>query len=353
MRLDRAVLVVVLSVVTAAGATAMFRTSDLVVVPVAAATVGLQNSNWRTDVEIMNVDTEPVDVIIVFLPTGNVNNSSWYRNIENVLGGRTEDGFGHIDAKLKDIPAGRTVILEDIIRTPWGEGEKGALLVFGIKAATYKTTTPIGGEPRKIQVNSRSYSLSTNADSQPLTFGQSIPGLPWYYYIDPGKKSKNLDHVVFSGIQEDAFYRCAFGLVNLSDQLTWLNVQVVLKGPDGTVLGDVTDQLQPLAHTQWDKFLYNYFGLTADKTVKGGTLTISVKSYYSAAENPTPALLAYVSRIDNLTNDPVYLEQRFEPELPWDCVFNGNCGAASGGGQNQSTERPFRRPLDPPTPLAP
>jgi hypothetical protein len=346
---------VVLSVVTAAGATAMFRTSDLVVVPVAAATVGLQNSNWRTDVEIMNVDTVPVDVIIVFLPTGNSNNSTWYRTIANVLGGRTDDGFGHIDEKLKDIPAGRAVTLEDIVKTPWGEGEKGALLVFGIKAGTYKTTTPIGGEPRKIQVNSRSYSQSTNADNQPLTFGQSIPGLPWYYYIDPGKKSKNLDHVVFSGIQEDAFYRCAFGLVNLSDQLTWLYVQVVLKGPDGTVLGDVTDYLQPLAHTQWDKFLYNYFNLAADKTVKGGTLTISVKSYYSAAANPTPALLAYVSRIDNLTNDPVYLEQRFEPELPWDCVFNGNCAAAAaaGGGQGQSADRPFRRPLDPPTPELP
>ena len=350
MRLDRAVLVVVLSVVTAAGAAAMFRTSDLVVVPVAAATVGLQNSNWRTDVEIMNVDTEPIDVIIIFLPTGNINNFTWYKNLENAMGGRTDDGFGHIDEKLKDIPAGRAVLLEDIVRTPWGEGEKGALLVFGIKAASYKTTTPAGGIPRKIQVNSRSYSVSTNADNQPLTFGQSIPGLPWYYYIDPGKKSKNLDHVVFSGIQEDANYRCAFGLVNISDPLTWLNVQIVLKGPDGTVLGDVTDQLNPLAHTQWDKFLYNFFNLTADKTVKGGTLTISVSGYYSAAQNPTPALLAYVSRIDNLTNDPVYLEQRFEPELPWDCVFNGNCGSSSGGEQGQGVSTPFRRPLDPPPP---
>lgn len=350
MKLDRAVLVVVLSVVTAAGATAMFRTSDLVVVPVAAATVGLQNSNWRTDVEIMNVDTVPVDVIIIFLPTGNVDNRSWYTTMANAMGGRSDDGFGHIDEKLKEIPAGRAVVLEDIVKTPWGEGEKGALLVFGIKAGTYKTTTPFGGEPRKIQVNSRSYSLSKNAEELPLTFGQSIPGLPWYYYIDPGKKAKGLDHVVFSGIEEDASYRCALGLVNVSDQLTWLYVQAVLKGPDGTVLGDVTDYMQPLAHSQWDKFLYSYFGLAADKTVKGGTLTVTVKGYYSTAANPTPALMAYVSRIDNLTNDPVYLEQRFEPELPWDCVFNGNCGSTTGGAEAQTTRPPLRRPLDPPTP---
>ena len=353
MRLDRAVLVVVLSVVTAAGATAMFRTSDLVVVPVAAATVGLQNSNWRTDVEIMNVDTEPVDVIIVFLPTGNINNASWYRNLENALGGRTDDGFGHIDEKLKDIPAGRTVILEDIIKTPWGEGEKGALLVFGIKAGTYKTTTPPGGEPRKIQVNSRSYSLSTNADSQPLTFGQSIPGLPWYYYIDPGKKSKNLDHVVFSGIQEDAFYRCAFGLVNISDQLTWLYVQAVLKGPDGTVLGDVTDYLQPLAHTQWDKFLYEYFGLDRRQDGQGRHPHHLRQELLLRRREPDAGAAGL--RVP-------HRQPHQRPGLPRAAIraraavglrVQRELRGRTGAGRAQSAERPFRRPLDPPTPLLP
>lgn len=355
MKLHRALLVVVLSVATAAAATAMFRASDLVVVPVAASTVGLQNSDWHSDIEIMNVDADPIDVIIVYLPTGNQDNSAWYKNMSNVLGGRTDDGFGHIDAKLKDIPAGNAVVLEDVVGATWGDNEKGTLLVFGIKAGSYKQTTPIGGTPRKILVNSRTFSLSKNAEEKNLTFGQSTPGIPWYYYIDPGRKAKKLDYVVFSGIREDASYRCALGLANISDTLTSLSVKVTLKKPDGTVLKEQTVLLQPLAHIQYDKFLYdNLLGQPAETTISGGTLTVAVATYYSTALNPTPALLAYVTRTDNLTNDPVYLEQRFEPELPWDCVFNGkNCPTATASDVDSAADRPFRRPLDPPQPSMP
>lgn len=355
MKLHRALLVVVLSVVTAAGASAMFRSSDLVVVPVAASTLGLQGSDWHSDIEIMNVDADPIDVIIVYLPTGNQDNRLWYQNMDHVLGGRSDDGFGKINDKLKDIPAGNAVVIEDVVKVTWGDNEKGTLLVFGIKAGSYKQTTPIGGTPRKILVNSRTYSLSRNAEDKPLTFGQSTPGIPWYYYIDPGKKAKNLDHVVFSGIREDASYRCALGLVNISDSLTSLSVKVTLKNPDGTVLDEETVLLQPLAHTQFDKFLYsNLLNQPADKTINGGTLTVAVASYLSSAENPTPALLAYVTRTDNLTNDPVYLEQRFEPELPWDCVFNArNCPTPAASSLDVRIDQPFRRPLDPPHPGMP
>jgi len=33
------------------------------------------------------------------------------------------------------------------------------------------------------------------------TYGQVIPGLPWYDYLDPGKKSLGLDHLVFHGLR--------------------------------------------------------------------------------------------------------------------------------------------------------
>lgn len=355
MKLHRALLVVVVSVVGAASAIAMFRSSDLVVVPVAAATPGLQGSDWHSDIEIMNADADPIDVIIVFLPTGNQNNRLWYENMDHVLGGRSEDGFGKINDKLKDIPAGNAVVIEDVVKATWGENEKGTLLVFGIKAGSYKQTTPFGGTPRKVLVSSRTYSLAKNAEDKPLTFGQSTPGIPWYYYIDPGKKDAKLDHVVFSGIREDAAFRCALGLVNISDSLTSLSVKVTLKNPDGTVLDEETVLLQPLAHTQYDRFLYgSLLGQSEDKTIINGTLTVAVASYLSSALDPTPALLAYVTRTDNLTNDPVYLEQRFEPELPWDCVFNArNCPTPSASGLALRPMAPFRRPLVPPHPAMP
>ncbi|MFH1177837.1 MAG: hypothetical protein V1750_10565, partial [Acidobacteriota bacterium] len=105
-----------LALLVAVSANAMFRAADLVVVPVGAALPGLNSSNWRTDIEIQNVDTVAVDVEIVFLPTSGFSNTLWYKNIANHMGGRTTDGFGHVDERLKDIQPGRAVILEDVVK---------------------------------------------------------------------------------------------------------------------------------------------------------------------------------------------------------------------------------------------
>ncbi len=59
-----------------------------------------------------------------------------------------------------------------------------------------------------------------------------------------------------------------------------------------------------------------------------------------------PALIAYVSRIDNNTNDPVFIEGAWEKELSWECVYNGECNAATGIPMRPGTVRP----LSPPTP---
>jgi len=324
-----------------------FRAADFVIVPAAAAAPGLQNATWRTDVEIMNVDSVPVDVMIVFLPTGNINNTYRYDTFSNHLGGRQEDGFSKVEPKLKDIQPGRSVLLENLIEAHWGQNSVGALLIWAFTAGSFRQTTPPGGEPRKILVWSRTYNKRTAEDGSVSTFGQAIPGIPWYYYIDPHQQSRGLNKVVFSGIREDAAFRTNVGLVNISDRLTSLEVQLVLYGQDGTKLKDLGVILNPLAHEQFDQAVKGgLFRLEQDLAF--GTLEISVKSWRSTAEQPTPALLAYVSRIDNATNDAVYLEQTFTQEFPWDCVFNGNCRAAS---VQALKEGPLRlRPLAPPHP---
>ncbi|MGQ9495208.1 MAG: hypothetical protein ACUVRY_02970 [Thermoanaerobaculaceae bacterium] len=324
-----------------------FRAADLVVIPAVAAASGLQSSNWRTDVEIMNVDSVPVDVMLVFLPTGNFDNTFRYDTFTNHLGGRSEDGFAKVDPKLKDIQPGRAVLLENVIEAHWGQNSVGALLVFAFTAGSFKQTTPPGGEPRKILVWSRTYDKRTAEDGTVSTFGQAIPGIPWYYYIDPHRQAQGLNKVVFSGIREDAGFRTNIGLVNLSDRLTTLEVELVLYDAQGTKLKDLGVALQPLAHLQFNQAVKSgLFGLEEDLAF--GTLEISVKAWRSSAAEPTPALLAYVSRVDNVTNDAVFLEQSFTKEFPWDCVFNGNCSPQSL--QGLSMPRPFRRPLPPPHP---
>ena len=316
----------------AAGSQAMFRAADLVVIPAAASAPGLQDSNWKTDVQIRNVDSVPIDVEIVLLPESGSSNTLWYDDIANHLGGRSDDGFGHVNEKLADIQPNQVVDLPDIIGSTWGSNQTGALLIFAYEAGTLQTSTPPGGVPRLIVVDSRTYSQATDTDGNTLTYGQEIPGLPWYDYIDSSLVDKGLDHVVFMGIKEDTDYRTNLGLVNVSDELTSLTVQVTLTAADGTELKTIYVPLPPLAYVQYDQVAKGLLGLTDEQLAQlpGATLKVSVTAWTSGAGSPHPALMCYLSRVDNHTNDPVYLEQTFDPELPYDCVFSGSSAAAAG-----------------------
>jgi hypothetical protein len=339
-------LLMVLALLAASPVLAMFRAADLVVVPVGASTAGLNSSVWRTDLEIQNVDTVPIDVMVVFLPSDRSSNAIWYRTMSNHLGGRESDGFGKIDVRLKDIPAGRAVVIDDVVTENWGEDVKGALLVFAYAAGTFTTTTPPGGTPKLVVVRSRTYSAGTTTDSKPTTFGQSIPGLPWYYYIDPSQEAKGLNEVVFSGIREDEAYRTAVGLLNVSDSTTSIYVTLSLVAEDGTVIRQVVKYLSPLEHVQYDQAALTLFGLASGSVVVKATISAKVSLWSSTGANPSPGLIVYCSRVDNVTNDPVYLEQAFTKELPWDCVFNGHCTGVSS--LAAPSGRLFGRPLSPP-----
>ncbi len=346
MKLVRLLAVVV--VVLAAGtASAGFRAADLVVIPVVAATPGLEGSNWRSDVEILNVDTVAIDVEIVFLPGGGSGNYVWYRNIANHLGGRSADGFGKIDEKLKDIAPGASVLIGDIVRTHWGESTKGALLIFAYEAGTFSTTDPPGGNPKKIIAHSRTYDYKVNEGNEEIAYGQQINGLPWYDYMNPGLDSRDYNKVLLAGIRQDSAYRTAVGLVNISDPLTTVIAELTLKGADGTQLGQESVTMLPLAHRQFDLAVWDFFGVDPLTDVVGATVEVRISLWESQAGNAVPALMAYASRVNNRTNDPVQLEQAWPGELPWDCVYNGNCSGVSA--QSARDPRLRRRPLDPPT----
>ncbi len=327
MRWSRTLPVVAVALLASSGAFAMFRAADLVIVPVAASIAGLNGSNWRSDIEIMNVDSANIDVEIVLLECCGTDNAAWFADIKNHLGGRSSDGFGHVNTDLANIPPGRAVTINDVIGTGFGlSNTKGALLIFAYQANTLGQQ---GGVPMNIIVNTRSYTFGTDSTGKTYTYGQQIPGIPWYIYLDPTKKGLGYDHLVFTGLREDASYRTAIGLVNVSDRLTSLDVQLTLTGKDGTQIGQQAITMSPLAHDQEDQAIINLFGKTLTDAIQGATLDVTVPLYISGAASPAPALIAYVSRIDNVSNDPVYIEQAYTKPLPWDCVFNGNCTAAA------------------------
>jgi hypothetical protein len=328
-------------------ALAMFRAASLEVVPVSASTLGLDGSNWHTDLQIRNVDSVPVDVEIVFLPTGGTSNASWYFTFANALGGRSSDGFTHLDAGLTNIPPGGTAEIDDIVNTYWGSSLSGALLIWAYEANSFTATTPNGGYPRDIVVTSRTYSVGTAADGSSTTYGQEVPGLPWYDYIDPNLVDKGYSQAVFTGVGQGPSVRASVGFLNVSDILTSVDIEMILKQTDGTLLADLGISLYALSHVQYDSVVAGLFGLATTAVLDDSSLTVKVISWNSTANEPTPALIAYVNRIDNFTNDPVYIEQAWASELSWQCVFTGDCASAmalrAGGAVTP-------RPLRPPTP---
>lgn len=342
MKARFSLIIVCLVVLTASPSLATFRAADLVVVPVAASIPGDKGSNWHSDLEIMNVDSVPIDIQIIFLPSGGFSNASWFEDMSNHVGGRKDETYGKIDDRLKDIKPGNMVTIEDAVYTYWGTYAKGALLIFAYEAGTLMTTTPPGGNPKLIIVNSRTYTLGS-VDGKPATYGQYVPGIPWYDYVSPTLKDKKLDHVVFTGLRDDDRFRTSFGLVNISDRLTSLAVQLDLYAADGTALKQIGLTLQPLSHDQYDRAVNGLFSQPTDKPFVGGTLTVTVKGYYAggAEAETTPALIAYLSRADNLTNDPIYIEQTYPIELPWDCIFNGNGCPPFKASQEQASPNRF------------
>ena len=350
MRWHRITLALAACALMGTSAFAVFRAADMVVVPTAASGTGANSTVLRTDLEIMNVDTVAVDVQVVLLPCCGIDNSTWFDTIANVLGGRTEEGFGHVDARLAGIQPGAAVYLDDVVTTTWGASQTGALVVFAYEAGTLMTTTPPGGTPKLVIVNSRSYSLGSDTSGNPTTYGQQVPGLPWHDYIDPNKSGKGWDHAFITGFRQDANYSTSIGLVNISDRLTTLSVTLTLFAADGTNLSSGTLTLLPLEQEQFDQAYYSLFANTTDQTIQGGIVRAEVADYTTNSANPIPALLFYGSRVDNWTNDRSYLEQAWGQAFPWDCIFNGNCTAATGLALTIPTVHAKRQPLAPITP---
>ena len=124
-------LVVVLST-GAVPAAAQFLAADLIYLPAVTHTNGEDESRWRSDVFLTNVEEDvDIDIAMVYLPTGLASNTEAFSDRSTWLGGRDSDEFGFVNTELADIPPGGTVVLRDLVgdRHAHRRLEAGSLLV--------------------------------------------------------------------------------------------------------------------------------------------------------------------------------------------------------------------------------
>ncbi len=347
-----------------APAWASFMASDLVYVPVAAHNDGTAGSVWRTDLTITNVETtDAVDVAIYFLPSGAGDNSTILDDRTAGLGGRDSEGWGNVDQSLADIPPGGTVTLRDIVGQNWVDeyatrSYLGGLVVFAYQAGTLDA----GGDRqyRNVVVQSRTYNETTvwvqdpdNAGQfieKPATYGQTIPGVPWYDVADAG--FTDLSYQFLTGAAENDNFRFNMGVLNTSDPQTTLLIRVEPFGPDGVQLVDADGNPQffdfyvaPLQHEQYNQVLYNHFGLTGVSDI---TLKVSIAGFTTTGTKVVPTMVSYGSLVDNSSNDPTTVLPSFSKPYNIDCVWSSVTTSAGATGMDEQTIRRISipRPLE-------
>jgi len=341
-----------------APALASFQAADLIYIPAAAQTAGTGAAVWATDLYITNVDQVAIDVAMVYLPSGLTSNGGYFVDRTFWLGGREEDGFGFINEALADIPPNGTVVLRDVVGEYWvdqaGLNGLGGMVIFAYEADTLEDDgTRVF---RNAIANARIYNdtLLWEPDpdghgftEEPASFGQSMPGVPWYNVADPAAISdeRDLTYMVLTGGEETDRYRYNVGLFNVSDPQTQITVALEAFQANGEPYVDdegnplIALQTVPvLAQLQWFRAFSTLWGLDE---VESAIIKISFVAWQSSSPDPVPGFIAYGSMIDNSVNDPTTIMGAFGEPYDVECVWPGG-----GGTPAAPTGRVGRRPMD-------
>lgn len=278
---------------------ALFRAGDIVFVLAAANTPGDAGTYWRTDLWITNPNTMNLYLTIEYLPSGQAGNAGERIYVE----------------WSSPIAPGATLYIPEVVKTHFsGYTGFGALILYG---------ETIDGTAANLLATSRTYTPKDVNDLTLGTYGQGVPGTPWYYYIDNAYATEKLNaHWIFgidqSPVDHKAGYRTNVGFVNASQDAS-VNLLVECYDKDGTKVGEHTlEGLGPLAHLQVNSVLSTYFGITT-----GDNYALKITIASSSPANPTypPAVFVYGSKASNGTGDPTYLEATYSVPLDYSCVW--------------------------------
>jgi hypothetical protein len=351
---------------TAIPASAQFMASDLIYLPGAAHTGGPNGAAWRSDLYITNVGDSPIDVAIVYLQTGLISNQSQFVDRTTWLGGREDDGFGFIDPLLADIPAGGTIVLEDPIGTYWvtelGYAESGAMVIFTYEADSLEDD---GSRVFKDSiVNSRVFTRMTVIVPDPDnedevievegTYGQTMPGVPWYSLVSPSNLSDQGDFTfqILTGAAASRNFRYNVGIVNASDPLTVITIAIqpfqgngepFLNESELPIIHSVV--MPPASHVQYNDILNNLFGL--EGPLNDVSIDVTFVAWSSGGDAPNPGFAAYGTFIDNRTNDPTAILPAYAFPLNEDALWPSE--EAEPTSKAARAARRARRPLEIPS----
>jgi uncharacterized repeat protein (TIGR01451 family) len=241
---------------------------DALIIPAVAHASGI-NAQFQSDVRVTNSSAQLLQYQLTFTPTGS-------------------SGLANARQTTFSIDPGRTIALDDILRTWFGTGGDsvtGTLEVRPMTEAAPVTppVTPFAGLTDLVTfASSRTFNVTSNG-----TFGQYIPAVPYANFVGLGSTVLSLQQIAQSDL-----YRTNLGIVEGSGDAASLLVKVF--GSDGQFLKEFPVNLAGGEHTQLNGFL------TAQGVgpLTDGRVEISVIGGLGK-------VTAYASVLDNHTSDPL------------------------------------------------
>ncbi|HYR29764.1 MAG TPA: hypothetical protein VEU30_14945, partial [Thermoanaerobaculia bacterium] len=239
---------------------------DALIIPAVANANGI-GSHFQSDVRVSNTSAQVMKYQLSFIPSG-------------------ESGISAGSQTTFSIEPGRTVALDDILKTWFGTGTTnaiGSLEVRPLTAVAKSTSSsPVGALANLVTfASSRTFNVTPSG-----TFGQYIPAIPFANFIDTTKV------LSLQQIAHSAQYRTNLGIVEGSGEPANLLIKVF--GKDGAQLTEFPMSLAGGQHTQLNGFLATH-GITS---LDDGRVEVAVTS-------GNGKVTAYASVLDNQTADPL------------------------------------------------
>lgn len=249
-------------------------------IPVVAKNRGQVGTDWVSDVAISSLSGSPLAIQLRFFKE------------------KTDNQFNTTYSGHLNLTDGGTELVSDVLGSLFpqvGNNTKGFLLIMA--------ADPSGIDPEpRLAVTSRTYN---NADPN-RTYGQTVPSVssPLGYMVWGAGKA------VLAGVRQDSRFRTNIGVVNLSSLLSpnpvRLKVKLRILGPGGTLIREVTREIEALSLQQWGLPELGVSSLAA------GQVEVSVDPadpLYQRCQIRRDArdlgafFLAYYSKVDNTTGD--------------------------------------------------
>lgn len=224
-------------------------------VPVVANLPGLNNTDWRTDVSVVNLATTETSIVLLLQP--------------EIRSGEPE--FEPIITDPMTIAAGSQRTMRNIVETVFGlRDAKGALSIFSNDGAP-------------LAISARIYTL----DDEGGSYGQNVEG------VLVAKEAW------VPGIAHDDFYRTNFGIYLPFDPLPGEPVRFTVRAhrADGQQAGVGT-------------ITFNDAGVQQHSLSAIGVEGLLDGYLHIECLDPTVAFYAYASRVDQATGDAVFRQAK-------------------------------------------